>query len=106
MDSTRCAGSDLVFSCLSPELVGSEEEYGVTFTLPPNPTNHSLHIECSEYLQNMHYSMYTIQGEAIQVGKISTSQILDVSELPSGLYMLSISEPRIKAFINTKFVKN
>lgn len=70
------------------------QNYGVY----PNPATTVLNIRTDKPVNN--YSIYDITGRVVNGGKLNNDSIINISNLPSGLYILSCDNG-----INTKFVK-
>ena len=59
--------------------------------LYPNPVTNQLNIKSNKRLIGALYSVYDKTGKSILTGKINTeNSIIDVSNLPSGIYLLNI----------------
>ena len=69
-------------------------------TLSPNPVTNSLYIE-SEALLNGDISIADSQGRIVKI--LPASNVVDVSQLTSGLYFLKISSEG--AVMTKKFIK-
>ena len=54
----------------------------------PNPTNNIIYLELEDYL-NVGYQLYDINGSILLNGQVSNGKI-DITEFPSGFYVLSI----------------
>ena len=60
----------------------------------PNPINDILSIEINNYNELLHYKLLTINGQLIEYGRLSSNITIDMSELASGLYLISITNNR------------
>ncbi|WP_147676031.1 T9SS type A sorting domain-containing protein [Algibacter pacificus] len=58
------------------------------FTIYPNPVNHILNIKTPN--QKYNYSIYNIQGQVVLKNMNQTSKTINVSKLPSGIYLLKL----------------
>lgn len=70
----------------------------------PNPVSNSLHINLKSF-QNTNFQLVDMKGNQIQAGSIqSTDQEIDVSQLPSGNYILQLTQNNTykKAFVIIK----
>lgn len=59
-----------------------------TFTIFPNPVKNNLNIKTIYQLYN--YTVYNIQGQKVMEGYNNTSNSINVSKLPSGIYLLKL----------------
>ncbi|MDO6760090.1 choice-of-anchor Q domain-containing protein [Tamlana sp. 2_MG-2023] len=59
------------------------------FSIYPNPVNHILNIKTPN--QKYSYSIYNLQGQETLKANNQTSKTIDVSKLPTGIYMLKLS---------------
>jgi hypothetical protein len=67
--------------------VGIEENEPVSFSISPNPTNHSIQVQCSEIIHDI--SMTDLSGRQVFAQLImSETKEMDLSELSSGVYLL------------------
>lgn len=66
--------------------------------ITPNPTNHQFTIQLAEYQPHLTYTLANIQGKMIQqqMPINGENNYIDVSELPNGVYLLSIYQKGIK----------
>ena len=66
-----------------------------TFKVYPNPVHNLLYINGNDS-QNYPYALYSIDGRLLLHGDIRNGDSVDVSELPSGLYILKIHNTSLK----------
>ena len=59
------------------------------FKIYPNPTSNILNIKTNSIEYS--YNLYNIQGQEILKAKHQTARTIDISKLPSGIYMLKLS---------------
>ncbi len=57
----------------------------------PNPATDKIHIESSENLVNTTYTIFDPSGKEVSKGKIGESNMLPVSNLQQGLYIVSLA---------------
>ncbi|CAL2076882.1 conserved protein of unknown function precursor containing a type A C-terminal secretion signal [Tenacibaculum sp. 190524A02b] len=69
------------------------------FSVYPNPTAEVLNVKLQETVNNI--TIYTIQGKKVMQSK---ERVINVSELPSGIYLIKIDAKNNKTGL-TKFVK-
>ncbi|MGB1041168.1 MAG: T9SS type A sorting domain-containing protein [Flavobacteriales bacterium] len=73
----------------SPVSLIEYEREDVQFKIYPNPTNNILNIEGSEKIIN--YRLFNTVGKVVKSGDLISNQI-DCSQLPNGIYLLSIQD--------------
>jgi len=97
--SGRCAGYGI--RCLKDTSSGFYEEIKVEPSIYPNPTNENVTFVSDDSFSGQTYEVYEINGQLIMSGEISsTQQIINISDQPTGVYMLRVKD---KIF---KIVKN
>jgi hypothetical protein len=93
---------------LKPETLSSNEFTSERFQIYPNPTSGMLNIKALEPIdKSIHYEIYSLLSKKVAEGDFSNqNQTLsyDASSLPSGVYLIMISNDRIKETL--KFVKH
>ena len=57
----------------------------------PNPCHHQIRLP--ESVLGSTYQMYNLQGKPIKSGMVEKS-VLEVADLPTGLYQLEVSSPK------------
>jgi hypothetical protein len=88
------------------ELHGIEEDGpstgSGTFTIYPNPTNGILTIQHSSFrIQNSAFRITNLMGQIVQTGSLSAeTQQVDVSDLPQGMYFISVDDMTQKFVVN------
>ena len=61
------------------------------FSIYPNPSNGVLQVSTKQYLGNLlNYSICNLQGKIIQHGTVGSDQIIDTSNIGSGLFVLTL----------------
>jgi hypothetical protein len=68
----------------------------------PNPVSSILHIDCFTCKNDRDYSIYNLHGQIVKNGLIANNKI-DVSNLPSGVYILNFHSENLLRTI--KFIK-
>lgn len=70
------------------------------FLIYPNPTKNIINIQNTNYQQIKNIEIYNISGQLIKTTIINKSFTqIDISELPSGIYILKINDLHIKKII-------
>ena len=80
-----------------------DEMLASDFSLSPNPTKNVLNITTGLSLENAIYNIYDISGRRVMTNSLSSSKSIDVSQLSSGNYILSILSNH--TISNQKFIK-
>lgn len=69
--------------------------------LYPNPAND--HLRISNLQKTVNYTIYNLEGAAVNTGKVSTKESITVSNLSAGVYIISLNDGANT--ISTSFVK-
>ncbi len=72
-------------------------------TLYPNPTTGIVHIESSDYEENMSYTITNAFGQCLETG-ILQSNMLSLEKLPSGIYFVQLSSKN-QHIVTKKIIK-
>jgi len=90
---------------ISCDTLGVDDELLASdFIISPNPTHNILNISTDLQLENAFYSIYDLSGRRIMTNALNNSKTIDVSQLSTGNYILSIMSDEI--INNQKFIKN
>jgi len=74
-----------------------------TFSIFPNPTQSKINVRAAVKLLGSAYVVYDNTGKTIIKGKITSEDtIIELGNLPGGIYLLSVGENLKKTFIVTK----
>ena len=74
-----------------------------TFSIFPNPTQSKINVRAAVKLLGSPYVVYDNTGKTIIKGKITSEDtIIELGNLPGGIYLLSVGENLKKTFIVTK----
>lgn len=79
---------------IKPSTVGISENQLVNFNVYPNPANEVLFINGVSKVNN--FSIFNSVGKQVKIGSIK--QVIDISDLPNGVYLIQI-ENSVKRFI-------
>jgi len=78
--------------------IETPDENVFNLNIYPNPTNSFIVIE-SDFAANMDFEVYSIRGKYVQSGKLySNNQKIDLSDLPSNIYLLHVGNKSYKIF--------
>ncbi|MBD80156.1 MAG: hypothetical protein CL840_14680 [Crocinitomicaceae bacterium] len=75
---------DLTFSV-------AQENSAISFSVYPNPANDFIHIDLEQGAK-VNYSLTDLSGRTTKFGIISDSEVLLVSDLPKGVYILRLND--------------
>lgn len=64
----------------------------------PNPTTMSVTFKTNTNLVDEKVAVYNMSGKLISENKISTDNSLDLSQLPSGVYLITFANQKITSF--------
>jgi hypothetical protein len=67
-----------------------DDEPNYTFSIYPNPANHSIQIK-SNINENFTLSIYTIEGIIVKQINTNQSSVINISDLDKGVYLVKIS---------------
>jgi PKD repeat protein len=99
--SNGCKDSTLVEVQVDPS--GIETQYNQAgLKLFPNPTQNNLHIESDMDLDGLNFKVYSLTGMLLMQNIFNTELLesgLNLSELPVGLYLLSIQNHKPQVFV-------
>ncbi len=88
-----CAG----FSELRIETSGvSRDDINIVMDqliINPNPSNNIINISCLDVMCNASFQIYNAEGQLISEGEILNEKKIEVSSLPSGLYLCVLDRP-------------
>ena len=72
--------------------IGIDEEYATNLILYPNPVKDLLHVGCDNLKQ---YDVFSVDGKLIRSSQTDSDEdIIDLSGLESGIYMLRITSDK------------
>jgi hypothetical protein len=73
------------------------------FSVYPNPANSQINVKVDSKLLGSDYTVYDNTGKVVLSGKIiSENTVIELGNLPGGIYLLSVGENLKKTFIVTK----
>lgn len=67
----------------------------ISFSISPNPANDELVVKTDE--QNLSYTIYNLNGQVLNNGYLGVNQIVSVSSLPAGMYILQLKSDMRKS---------
>jgi hypothetical protein len=102
-DANGCTNTDDVYVTVNSCTGISSKAVKELFHVYPNPTSENLYIEIIEQ-QEIDYELSDSKGMILLKGSNNSNVILDLTEIPSGIYYLLIKSDG--KFSSTKIVKN
>lgn len=72
--------------------INAFEKHNLEFEIYPNPTNDLIIIKSKETLSDFHYSIYSFNGILFKTGVIDINQVIDISRLIVGEYILVLED--------------
>ena len=72
----------------------------------PNPTSGFLQIKIREWISDMDYEVYNVLGQTLKNNRLQNNEIIDLSDLPSDMYFLKITELETSRTLVKKIVLN
>ena len=103
LSNTTCPGTSASSLCKTTKTVSVEGLALSKLKIFPNPINDIVYID-GEQNNSLSYSLYSIIGRSIDNGNLKTN-FIDVSKIPSGLYILRITDENDKIYKDFKVVK-
>ncbi len=64
-------------------------EQNTTFSVYPNPTTGELYVNNSSMIQNVSYTIFSLEGKVLEQQQVSGS-VISIANYPSGVYLLRI----------------
>ena len=58
----------------------------------PNPTSGFIQIKIKEWVNDMRYEVYNVLGQTLKSNELQNNEILDLTDLPSDIYFMKITE--------------
>lgn len=93
------------FCKLTPSLNTDEWKMSDFVKVYPNPANASISIDVIDQLAESHVLLTNLQGQLLHQSKLnSMNEIVDVSRLPSGIYLLTVQKEN--QVFTQKIIKN
>jgi hypothetical protein len=72
----------------------------------PNPTSGFVQIKIKEWTSDLDYEIYNILGQTLKTNRLQNNEILDLSDLPSDIYFMKITEIETNKILIKKIVLN
>ena len=105
IDDNNCSGSDTVLVEVTP-YVGIDDLTNRSVKIYPVPVKDALTIEAPEVLKNTSVKIYDTSGNMVKTEElIDQIQHIDMSEFPSGIYIISFENTKTKTIHQVKIIK-
>ena len=72
----------------------------------PNPTSGFVQIKIKEWTSDLDYEIYNILGQTLKTNRLQNNEILDLTDLPSDMYFIKITELETNRILVKKIVLN
>jgi hypothetical protein len=70
----------------------------------PNPTSGFVQIKIKEWVSDYQYEIYNVLGQTLKYNKLQNNEILDLTDLPSDIYFMKITEMESNRILVKKIV--
>ena len=70
----------------------------------PNPTSGFVQIKIREWVSDYQYEIYNVLGQTLKYNILQNNEILDLSDLPSDIYFMKITEIETNRILVKKIV--
>ena len=87
-------------------LAVNDEVLEKNISIFPNPTSGFVQIKIREWISDYQYEIYNVLGQTLKFNKLQNNEILDLSDLPSDIYFMKITEIETNKILIKKIVLN
>ena len=87
-------------------LAVNDEYLEQNISIFPNPTSGFVQIKIREWTHDMDYEVYNILGQTLKTNRLQNNEILDLTDLPSDIYFMKITELETNRILVKKIVLN
>jgi len=87
-------------------LAVNDEYLEQNISIFPNPTSGFVQIKIREWISDMDYEVYNILGQILKSNRLQNNEILDLTNLPSDIYFMKITEIETNRILVKKIVLN
>ncbi len=91
---------------LENTLAINDEFLEQNISIYPNPTSGFVQIKIREWTSDMDYEVYNILGQTLKINRLQNNEILDLTDLPSDMYFIKITELETNRTLVKKIVLN
>ena len=87
--------------------LGVNDEYlEKNISVFPNPTSGFVQIKIRQWTSDLDYEVYNILGQTLKTNRLQNNEILDLTDLPSDIYFMKITELETNRILVKKIVLN
>jgi len=87
-------------------LAVNDEYLEKNISIFPNPTSGFVQIKIREWISDYQYEIYNVLGQTLKYNELQNNEILDLSDLPSDIYFMKITEIKTNKILIKKIVLN
>ncbi|MDH5414786.1 MAG: T9SS type A sorting domain-containing protein [Flavobacteriaceae bacterium] len=85
-------------------LAVNDEYLEKNISIFPNPTSGFVQIKIREWVSDMRYEVYNVIGQTLKSNELQNNEILDLTDLPSDIYFIKITELETNRILVKKLV--
>ena len=106
LDPNGVGGNPTTLDALENVLAVNDEFLEQNISIFPNPTSGFVQIKIREWTSDMDYEVYNILGQTLKSNRLQNNEILDLTDLPSDIYFMKITEIETNRILVKKIVLN
>lgn len=106
LDPSGIGGNPNTLDALDNVLAVNDEFLEQNISIFPNPTSGFVQIRIKQWTSDMVYEVYNVLGQTLKNNKLQNNEILDLTDLPSDMYFLKITELETNRTLVKKIVLN
>ena len=103
---TSVGTNPTTLDALENVLAVNDEYLEKNISIFPNPTSGFVQIKIREWTHDLDYEIYNILGQTLKTNRLQNNEILDLTDLPSDIYFLKITELETNRILVKKIVLN
>ena len=103
---TSIGTNPLTLDALENVLAVNDEFLEQNISIFPNPTSGFVQIKIREWTSDMDYEVYNVLGQTLKNNRLQNNEILDLTDLPSDMYFIKITELDTNKTLVKKIVLN
>lgn len=104
LDPIGGEGSPVTLDALGNVLAVNDEYLERNISIFPNPTSGFIQIKIKEWVSDMRYEVYNVLGQTLKSNELQNNEILDLTDLPSDIYFMKITELETNKVLVKKIV--
>jgi hypothetical protein len=106
LDPNGVGGDPNTLNSLENVLAVNDEVLEQNISIFPNPTSGFVQIKIREWVSDYQYEVYNVLGQTLKFNELQNNEILDLSDLPSDIYFMKITEIETNKILIKKIVLN